>query len=59
MEVGFYVYTHLHLLGADIVCTNNETFGVFLKKGLDLDKIIGLPFFLSLPNHLDAAKDKF
>ena len=42
----------LHLLGADIVSTDDEALGVLVQQLGQLSEVVGFPGRLVLPNHL-------
>merc|ERR1719512_34573 len=46
----------LHLLGADIVSTDDEAPRVLFQELGELDEVVGFPGRLVLPNHLDVLR---
>ena len=44
----------LHLLGAHIIGTHDETTAVFIKQLSDLGEVVSLPSWLVHPNHLES-----
>ena len=50
--------SNLHLLGSDIVGSDDETLGVLIEEVGQLGEVVGFPGALVLPNHLEAIKDR-
>ena len=48
----------LHLLGADIVSTHDEAFGILIQELSELGEVVGFPGRFVLPRHLVGSEDK-